>query len=252
MPVFVKKAATFSLGILLLGMINASCKKESKGNASRKLKTYTEDISAMGVGHLIETFNINYDDQDRITSVISTTKPGHRLEYKYSSKDQFTFERIEDNKVTLHCTYYINMGLSLIDSMFQYNNRNDTLSFKYLYNEDKQPVREKEYLHSYTIPRPVWANTVKYQYDLQGILTKKTDDNSEISYRYDAEFKNTVQLQPFYFPVQEHLPSHTYITKFGTTTTTEHTYTFDGDKRLTSEKAVSSDGRTTLKTYTYL
>jgi hypothetical protein len=251
MPVFVKKAATFSLSILLLGMINASCKKESTGNASRKLKTYTEDISAMGVGHIVETFNITYDDQDRITSLVSTTKPGHRLEYKYSSKDQFTFDRIEDDKVTLHCTYYINMGLSLIDSVYQYNNRRDTLSFKYLYNEDKQLIREKEYLHSYHIPNPVWVNTVKYQYDIQGTLTKRSDDFYESSYRYDAEYKNTVQIQPFYFPVQEQLPTHTYTTRFGATTTIEHTYTFDGDKRLISEKAVSNDGRTTVKTYTY-
>ena len=83
-------------------------------------------------------------------------------------------------------------------------------------------------------------------------MTKKTDDFSEVSYRYDAEYKNTVQIQPFYFPVQEQLPSHTYTTRFGTTTTIEHTYTFDGDKRLISEKAVSSDGKTTIKTYTYL
>lgn len=250
MPVAMK-TSTLGLVIALLIVINVSCKKDSAGNASRKVKTYTEDVTAVGIGHVVETFNINYDDQDRITSLVSTTKPGHRLEYTYIKDGKFTFEKIEDNKVTLHSTYFINNNLSLIDSFYQYNNSDDTVSMKFLYDGENRIVMQKEYIHDYTIPNPVWVNTIKYQYDLNGTLTKLTDFYSETTYRYDEEHENTVQLEPFYFPVQKKLPSHTYSTRFSRLNTIEHTYEFDGDKRLISEKAVSSDGRVTVKTYTY-
>lgn len=246
-----KNTAVFSLSFLVLVTFNTACKKDSASNAPRKLKRYTEDVSALGVGHTVETFNITYDAQDRITSVVSATKAGHKLVYNYTNKDQFTFDKIEDDKVTLHCAYYINGEVSKIDSVYQYNIRKDTLSVKYFYNSDGQIIKEKEYLHSWLIPNPVWVNTVKYQYDLQGALTKKSDDYYETSYRYDADYKNTVQIEPFYFPVQEQLPTHTYTQRFGTLITIEHTYTFDGDKRLISEKAISSDGKTTIRNYTY-
>lgn len=246
------KTSVFSLVITLLMVLHASCKKESTGSsAPQKLKTYTEDITAVGIGHVAETFTINYDAQDRITSIVSSTIPGHRLEYNYINKDEFTLDKFEGGKVTLHSINYINSSLSLIDSVYQYNNRKDTLSYKYIYNSDKQLVTQKEYLHSYLIKNPVWDNTVTFQYDLHGTLTKKTDSYSEVSYRYDAEYKNTAQVEPFYFPVQEKLPTHTYTTRWGILVTIEHTYTFDEHKRLISEKAVSSDGRVTVKSYTY-
>jgi hypothetical protein len=245
------KTFVFSLVISLLLVANASCKKESTGSsAPQKLTTYNEDITAVGIGHVSETFTINYDAGDRITSVVSSTKPGHRFEYNYTNEDAFTFDKFEEGKLTLHSINYIN-SLSLVDSVYQYNNRKDTLSYKYIYNSDKQLVTQKEYLHSYLIKNPVWDNTVTYQYDLHGTLTKKTDSYSEISYRYDAEYKNTAQVEPFYFPVHTKLPTHTYTTRWGVLVTTEHTYTFDGDKRLIGEKAVASDGRVTVKSYTY-
>ncbi|THU31114.1 hypothetical protein FAM09_28945 [Niastella caeni] len=250
MPVL-KKLSAFSLCILLLFIISVSCKKESTSNATRKLKTYTEAITAVGIGHVVETFNINYDGQDRITSVVSTTKPGHRLEYQYINKEEFTFEKIEDNKVTLHCAYYINTSLSLVDSVFQYNNRKDTISLKYFYNNEKQIEKQKEYLHSY-YTGPVLYNTINYLYDLNGKLTRRSDSYSEVSYRYDSLHINTAHIEPFYFPVQQQLPTHTYTQRWGTLITIEHTYSFDEHKRLISEKAVSSDGRVTVKSYTYL
>lgn len=242
---------TLSLCIPLLIVFNTSCKKDNTGNnASHKLTTYTEDITAMGIGHVVETFNVNYDDQDRITSVVSTTKPGHRFVYQYTGNDQFTYDKYVDDKLTLHGIYFINNSLSLVDSVFQYTNQRDTTSLKYIYNSDKKLVKQKEYIHSYLMG-PVWVNTIDYQYDLKGILTKKSESFAETSYRYDTACVSTVQIQPFYFPVQTQLPSHTYTTKFGTTTTIEHRYSFDGSKRLISERAANSDGRVTIYTYTY-
>ena len=250
MPVAMK-TSTLSLVISLIIILSASCKKESADNATHKLKTYTEDVTAVGIGHVVETFNINYDEEDRITSVVSATKSGHRWEYQYLKEDKFSFDKIEDNKVTVHTSCFINTSLSLIDSTYEYNNRNDTVSMKYLYDNENRIVMQKEYIHSYLIPTPVWVNTIKYQYDLNGTLTKKTDSYSEISYRYDAENENTVQIEPFFFPVQHKLPTHTYTTRWGLLTTIEHSYSYDDHKRLISEKAISSDGRVTVKSYTY-
>ena len=99
-----------ALSLVALLVLNTSCKKDETTASSgrQKLKSYTEDITAQGIGHVVETFNVNYDGQDRITSIVSTTKPGHRLEYKYINNDKFTFEQIEDNKLMLHCDYFIN------------------------------------------------------------------------------------------------------------------------------------------------
>jgi len=244
------KTSICYLYIFLLIVISAACKKESAGsNAPQKLKSYTEDFTALGIGHVVETFNISYDAQDRITSVVSATKPGHKLVYQYSNENQFTFDKYEDNKVTLHNTYFIN-GLSLVDSTYQYNNQRDTSSVKYMYDSEKKLVKQKQYILSYRVP-PVLYNTVTFQYDLKGTLTKESDSYYETTYGYDEHINNTVQVEPFYFPFKQQLPTHTFTTRFGTTNTTEHTYTFDSNKRVISEKALSSDGRVTIRTYTY-
>lgn len=235
-------------------VLTTSCKKDDKASGSggrQKLKSYTEDITAVGIGHVVETFNVSYDGQDRITSIVSTTKPGHRLEYNYLKNNMFTYEQIEDNKVMLHCDYFLNTEIGKVDSLYQYNIRKDTISFKYFYDKENRIVKQKEYLISYLMP-PVWYNTIDYVYDAKGTLTKKVESFAEASYRYDAEYKNTTLIEPAYIPSQEKLPSHTYSTRFSLNTTIEHTYTYDGSGRLTSDRAAASDGRITVRTYTYL
>jgi YD repeat-containing protein len=245
------KVSALSLVVVLV--LNTSCKKDKAAGISgrQKLKSYTEDITGVGIGHKVEIFNVNYDAQDRITSIISTTKPGHRLEYNYLNNDKFTFEQIEDNKVTLHCDYFINGEIGKVDSLYRTDIRKDTTSFKYFYNSENKILKQKEYLINYLLP-PVWSNTIDYIYDGKGTLTKKQESFSDISYQYDAVYKNTTLIEPGYIPTQELLPTHIYNTRFGRTTTTEYSYTYDDKGRLTSEKAAASDGGVTIRTYTYL
>lgn len=243
------KRSTSYFYIFLLLAAAASCGKEAaNNNASHKLKTYTEDITAVG-GHQVETYTINYDEQDRITSVESVTRPGHRMVYQYSAENSFTYDKYEDNKVIAHNLYFVN-SLSLIDSTYQYNNMRDTESVKFIYDGDKKLIKQKQYIISYLLP-PVLYNTITFQYDIKGTLTKEWDNYYETSYGYDKALQNTVQLEPFYFPFKEELPSHTFTTRFGTTIQTEHTYTFDDKQRLINEKAVANDGRITIRSYTY-
>jgi hypothetical protein len=246
------KIINSSLYILLLIIAIPACKKDTAGSShgNQKITSYTEDFTAPGVGHVVETFNVSYDGQGRITGIESASKKGHRMVYQYTGNDRFTYDKYEDDKVTLHNDYFINAELGLVDSTYQYNNQRDTSSVKYIYDSDKKLVKQKQYVHNYLLP-PVWYNTVSYQYDLKGTLTKESDNYYETSYGYDDDVDNTVKLEPFYFPVQQRLPSHTFTTRWGITITTVHTYTFDPNKRISSEKAASSDGRVTIRTYTY-
>ena len=246
-----KKTTIFSY-IFLLIIAATSCKKDSgSGNASNKIKSYTEDITAIG-GHVAETFNVNYDEQGRVTIIESTTKPGHRMVYQYSAENSFTYDKFEDNKITYHSINFIN-SQSLLDSTWWYNNMNDTSASKYIYNADKKLTKQKQYIIKFQyLPYPVLYNTVSYQYDLKGTLVKETDQGYyETSYAYDKELKNTVQLAPSYFPSNEELPSHTYTTRLGTTFETKHSYTFDGNNRVISERQERNDGRITVMSYTY-
>jgi YD repeat-containing protein len=246
------KTTFFSFVAGIVVVCTVSCKKDSnERNEQTRLDSYTIDYTAQGVGNQVETFHVNYDAQGRITSVVSTTKPGHRFEYQYTGNDQFTRDKIEDEKVIEHNLYFINSQVSLIDSVYSYNIQKDTTSVKNFYNDNKQLVKQKQYLHSYLVKAPVWVNTVNYQYDLNGVLNKEADNYYESSYVYDEELENTVQTEPFYIPVQKRLPSITFTTKRGVTTTIKHAYTFDSGKRVTSETATASNGSITVKTYTY-
>ncbi|MCS3798865.1 hypothetical protein [Niastella sp. OAS944] len=247
------KVSAFSLVAVLI--LNTSCKKDKDAGSSgrQRLKSYTEEITAVGTGHTVETFNVSYDGQNRITSIVSATKPGHRFEYTYINNNKFTYEQVEDNKLMLHRDYFINAEIGKVDSTFQYNIQKDTIAFKYFYDKDNKIIRQKEYLITHYLP-PVWYNTIDYVYDIKGTLTKKTETSpAEYTYVYDAEYKNTTITQPDYIPSQELLPTHMYSVRFGITTTTEYTYIYDKG-RLSVEKAVEYDGsrqKVTVRTYTY-
>jgi len=245
------KTLTSYFYIFLLIIAATSCKKDSAGNnASNKLQSYTEDITAVG-GRVAETYTISYDGQGRITTIESTTRPGHRMVYQYSAENSFTYDKIEDNKVTYHSINFIN-SQSLLDSTYWYNNMQDTSASKFIYNEDKKLIKEKQYLIKFAyLPYPVLYNTIAYQYDLKGTLVKESDSYYETSYGYDKDIKNTAQIEPFYFPFKEELPSHTFTTRLGTSFETKHTYTFDDHNRVISEKQERNDGRITIKSYTY-
>lgn len=246
------KAIFLPLATALAVLCIVSCGKDTNdARKDAKIDTYTTVYTAQGIGSQSETFSINYDGSGRITSVVSTTKPGHRFEYTYNGSDRYTKEVIEDNKVIEHNEVFINTSVALIDSIFTYNNRKDTTSIKNLYNADKQLVKQKQYLHSYLIAAPVWVNTVKYTYDTKGILTKDNDDYYENSYVYEEEIENTAYIQPLYTPTKKLLPSTTFTTRWGATNEIKHVYTFDGSKRVTSETATSTDGSKTVNTYTY-
>ncbi len=76
------KMIKISLGIIFCVAL-ASCQKEYSINdpssttpiASNKVKTYTEDLTSGGT-HSVTTFDLSYDNSNRLVSMISETNSG--------------------------------------------------------------------------------------------------------------------------------------------------------------------------------
>ena len=239
--------------VALLAVAGMSCQKEESvnhnPNAVNKIKTYTEDVTVPGVGHYAETFNVNYDNKDRVVSLVSVNSPTTRWEYKYSN-DHFDMDIYAQGVLTIHATFYLNSSATLVDSMMQYNDTQDTMLTKYVYNGNKQLVQEREY--DYTKQTgPTLYNTINFTYDANGVMIKEKDDDTETTYTYAQVIKNTVNIGAPYMPLPIQLPTQSVTTDGADTETADYTYTFDSVKRLTSEKSVTTSGVIVIKSYTY-
>lgn len=214
---------------------------------SARVKTYTEDFTSPATGNSVETFNLNYDANNRLISMISATSVGDKFIYQYSG-NTITMDFYRSNELTIHEVSYLNSS-SFVDSTFQYNDTEDSSTEKYLYNSNNQLVKLTEYDYTAAGGAEIY-NTHNYFYDADGNLTRETDDYSQITYEYST-LLNTL------FIGFDHLPHRKYLVKttrysFGATTgTINHTYTFDSSNRLTSEKTISDTGEIAIKSYTY-
>ncbi|MDB5277454.1 MAG: hypothetical protein JWR61_2409 [Ferruginibacter sp.] len=116
-------------GVGLLG----SCKKEnstkSQSTGGLKVKTYTENIVSSSLGNLISTYNLGYDDSDRIISVTSATSAGDKFLFSYPSAGKYSVDIYNGNVLSIHSDAYTNIA-GFIDSTFQYNNSRDFSSEK--------------------------------------------------------------------------------------------------------------------------
>jgi hypothetical protein len=246
-----KKTTSLVLAALLM-VAGMSCQKEESvnppPNSTNKIKTYTEDVTFQG-GHIAETFNVNYDNKDRVISLVSATTPSSRFEYKYAS-DRFEMDIYVVGNLTIHGTFYLNSSGTLVDSVMQYNDTEDTTLTKYVYNGNKQLVQQREYEYSKQTG-PVLFGTTYYTYDANGLVIKEKDDDYETTYKYDKVIKNTVNIGAPYMPLPIQLPTQTITTDGSDTETVNYTYTFDSKNRLATEKAEISAGGTVIKTYTY-
>ncbi len=150
--------------------------------------------------------------------------------------------------LSIHEVFFLNSN-SLVDSTFQYNDTFDSTTEKYIYNNAKQLVTLKEYDYS-LLTGGVLSNTTNYKYDGNGNQISAMDDYSATYYDYTA-LANTLVIGAPYFPTNKNLvKTSTY--SFGVTTIIlNHTYTFDGNNRLSSEKITDGAAYTLIKTYTY-
>ncbi len=150
------KPTSFLAGICLTALLFCSCQKEietfpsgsdSTINNTALVKKYTEDISTINMPdeHFTDSFALNYDDKDRLLSMVSL-KPlsGNKFLYTYTAADSFTLDLIDNNIVSIHEIFYLN-GFSLVDSTLQYNDTHDTSTEKYTYNAGKQLLQADAY-----------------------------------------------------------------------------------------------------------
>jgi hypothetical protein len=238
--------------ILIAATVFTSCQKEvnSTPPATQALpKTYTETITSTIIDNSSTTYNLTYDGSNRLTSLISVSDPGNKFIYQYSDAS-YTLDLYEGGTVAIHEIFFINSNIGLIDSTFQYNNTNDSMTEKYLYNQAKQPVSYKEYNYS-VVTGAVLFNTSAYTYDNTGNMISVTDTNSVTTNTYYTDYLTSFSLSGIYSFQNKNLVKTTTYTSGGDTVSLTHTYTFDSSNRLTVDSALGSNGDLFVKTYTY-
>ncbi|MHA4807271.1 hypothetical protein ACX0G9_04170 [Flavitalea flava] len=245
------KGFSFISGLLLTLLFLSSCQKEIKNptdTINTLPKTYTENVTSSVLGNSVTTFNLTYDNNNRILSVIASATPGNKQVYTYNSNN-FTMDLYNNNQLSIHEIFFIN-SQSLVDSTFQYNDTNDSSTEKYFYNAAKQQIGLNEYDYTKTTGGVLY-NKHEYVYDNSGNQVKDTDDYSQTAFAYYSNYQNTVSVGDIYFYHPTNLIKTTTFTSGGSTVTLDHTYTFDSQNRLISEKAVASSGDIIIKSYTY-
>lgn len=250
------KRITLFAAVATVMVALSSCQKEpsdiSLPAASLKIKTYTEDVRSGVFGNSITTYNLSYDGNDRLTSMVDASNPGNKFVYAYPSSSKYTFDLFVDNIFELHVDYFLN-SQSLIDSSFQYNNTNDTSTEKYIYNPARQLTKLYEYDY-YSTGADLW-NTTTYTYDGAGNLAK-SENTFDYVYTYEY-YTDKVYLMPRLIPVtvpnqKANLIKKLTLTESGTVQgSVTYTYTFDSKDRISTIRHDTSDGDVVIKTFTY-
>ncbi|GGB06502.1 hypothetical protein [Puia dinghuensis] len=230
-----------------------SCKKNNGANSSgnaNKLKMYIEDAKTSN-SHVTDSFNVTYDNDNRITSLAS---PALKFVYTYSSKS-FTLDLFENNQLSIHEIFYINSA-SYVDSTFQFDNTNDTTTEKYIYTGS---LLTRDTTYSYSSAGTSIDTRDDYTYDNNGNTIKDVQSDGQGNINQITTFTYTtyplsVRTNPTYFaPGAKYLPATQKVTDgagspIGTIT---YSYAFDGAGRLTKETDSADNGDVVVKTYIY-
>ena len=214
------------------------------GGSTSLVRTYTEDITTAD-GNIKVTFNLSYDASGRITSLVSTSNAGDKFVYQYGT-NKYSSDLYNSNVLSIHGDFYLN-SMQLVDSVLQYNDTADTTTNKFTYNASKQPIRQNEYEVKNGVSTLI--STTSYVYDANGNMIKETGTEGEKIYEYGTTVNN-LNVGNIYSYKPKYLPK-TITIKGPVSGTLTHTYIFDSNNRLTSEKAVFTNGDVAVKTYTY-
>ncbi len=216
-------------------------------------KTYSVDVIEANGIHDVQKFDLTYDTNGRILSLISTTSIALKIIYKYNSDKTYTTDEYEANALSIHKVFYLN-NISLVDSTVQYDiTLKDTITEKYLYNLNKQLVTLKDY--TYTKARgSVLQGTFSFTYNNNGNLIKVASGSQITSYEYYPDLINNLPKNILFFQEDKNLVKTTTETNGlpGSIIITNHTYTFDSKNRISSEKSVfSNTSYVVIQSYTY-
>ena len=233
----------------------SSCQKETSNSpltTTDKVKTYTEDVTSASIGNSVTTYNLSYDGSNRITSLISASDPGTKFLYTYTSATTYSMEIYSSNALVIHEDFFLHSN-SYPDSTYQYNNTGDTSTEKYVYNAKNQPIIMYEYDYSKITGSDLW-NTISYTYDADGNLVKAEDTDTNIeTYEYYPDLVYiSPATTPYLKPIKHNLlKKFTLVSNGSTVGSSTHSYTFDSKSRISTDKAITTDGSIIVKTYTY-
>ena len=229
----------------------ASCGKDPDPLAlnNNKVKSYTEEVTFPGGESTTVTLNINYDSNDRISSLVSSTSPGDKFEFTYVSNDQYSMDLYTSGEADLHEDFFLNR--SLVDSTLQYND-GDSMSEKYYYNASNQLIKLVEYeLYG----GASIFNVTNFTYDASGKMIKSTDFNGqEDTYEYYPDLVYAMPaIMPFFDAPQKMnlVKSHSITSNGELVNSTTTTYTFDSSDRISTITETADDGTVGTKTFVY-
>ncbi len=239
----------------------SSCQKEigteqrtpSGSNSGAKIKSYNEKVTSSSINYDL-TFNIGYDSKDRIISAISTSNNGDKFLFGYPSSSKLTMDLYNSGILSIHEDFFLNSS-SFIDSTFQYNDTQDTMTEKYFYNVYRQLVKVKEYMYS-KLTGSTLDNTTDYTYDANGNLIKTVDTNTnENTYQY---YPDLVYVYPIIRPLMPGEDKKRNLTKKRIlksngylVASIDYIYTFDAKDRVETIKGTYDDGSVVLQTFVY-
>jgi hypothetical protein len=247
-------------GTVFFSLLLASCQKDIVDDlpgepqpSAVRLRTYIEDATNTSIP-VIDTFDINYDSQDRILSVTGRLT-GLKVLYNYHTSDYITDIKIIDHLIIRDVSYLNSLGW--VDSTFQSNDDLDSSATKLIYNSNNQLIEERLYAYT-TETGSVPDGNDYYEYDPNGNVIKYTEKRptgetiATTTYTYNS-FQNTVFLTPLYRPIPyKNLPViKRVVYNGGSTESSETEYTYDSNNNVISEKETGSDGTFIIKKYIY-
>jgi len=260
----VKHLTIFALAVCLL----VSCKKNSGSNAKpdpNRLKMYIETDTNNGVTIANDTSYVTYDNDNRLTSVTSSTV---RLVYAYQSRTA-TLDAYQYNKFAEHEIYFLN-GAYTTDSTFEYfpftNPTSpwivtiDTATEGYRY---KGGLLTTKLSYSYSSFGAFLGFRYDYTYDNDGNLIKEVQSdvntyaNSNFNMIYTFTYTSypvNVILSPAFAPQQANYLPATETETYGSGAhgfSSNFAYVFDSSGRLTRQTITEDNGYVGMTTYVY-
>lgn len=233
----------------------SSCGKDKSAdpaNSLYKVKTYTEAINSPVEGNSSVTFNLDYDAQNKVTSITSASSPDNKFVITYPSKSNFSMDIYNSGLIFLHEDFFLN-SRSLVDSTMQYDLSGNTTTEKYLYNTSYQLMELNEY--DYYASTAILFNTTDFTYDSEGNLVKSTDsDNTVETFTYYPDLVNVI---PVIIPGKGNankmslVKAHTVTSNGSLVGSSLTTYTFDNSNRISTIIETANDGTVVTKTFTY-
>ena len=250
------KRITLIAAVVTVIVTLPSCQKETNSNnplpaQSLKIKTYKEDVRSILWGNFATTYNLSYDGNDRLVTMVDAGNSGNKFVWAYPSSSKYTLDLFNNNIFELHVDYFLNSHSS-VDSSFQYNNTSDTSTEKYIYNPAHQAIKLYEY--DYYGNGPELWNTTTYTYDGAGNLVK-SEDTDDFVYTYEY-YTDKVYVMPQAIPVtvpqeKANLVKKVTFTDGFDVETVSYTYTFDNKDRISIVRQDISTGDVVIQTYTY-